>query len=125
MAYRVSRQVFETLVEQAVARIHKKYRRLFRNLSIRVEDSPAKEDLGMLDIPGNAILGIFRGAPLSSQGGFFDIQPHMPDQIALFQRNLESFCSSEEELIEEIRKTLLHEVGHYFGLSEEELETFE
>jgi len=124
MAYRVSRELFERLAEEALAGLPDEYRDYFTNIAVMVEDYPSKEDRAGLGSRGD-LLGIFRGVPYSGKGGFFEIPFPLPDKIVLFQKNIESICSSEEELIEEIRATLIHEVGHYFGLSEEDLREYE
>jgi predicted Zn-dependent protease with MMP-like domain len=125
MAYRTSKEHFEELAEKALQAIPKKYRRYFRNLTIAVEDYPSREDADAVDVPMKELLGLFRGLPYSDKGGIFDIPASMPDTIVLYQKNIEAICSSERDLIEEIRATLIHEIGHYFGMSEEDLEQYE
>jgi predicted Zn-dependent protease with MMP-like domain len=63
--------------------------------------------------------------PYPRKGGFFDIPYPLPDKIILFQKNIERICSTEKNLVEQIQKTLVHEVGHYFGLSERDLRGYE
>ncbi|MEW6162899.1 MAG: metallopeptidase family protein [Nitrospirota bacterium] len=120
MSYHVSRTVFDSLVERAVEGLPEEFKRCFTNITIMVEDYPSKEDRKLAGLKG-LLLGLFRGVPYTRKGGFFDIPYPMPDKIILFQRNIESLCSSEKKLIEQITKTLIHEVGHYFGLSESDL----
>ncbi len=125
MAYRTSRERFEELVEKAVETLPQEYTKYFSNITIIVEDYPGPEDTSRLGGRGGLLLGLFSGVPYPHKGGFFDIPYPMPDKITLFQKNIEKICSSEEELIEEIQKTLVHEVGHYFGLSEKDLRKYE
>lgn len=125
MAYRLSRDQFETLVARALRKIPGRFKKHFRNISVIVEDMPSDEDAEAVGVPPGELLGLFRGTDYPSRGGFFDIPPPFPDAIVLYQNNLEEMCSSEEELVHEIRATVVHEVGHYFGLSEEELEQYE
>jgi len=125
MPYRIDRAGFEVLVEKAIEGLPRRYMKYFTNISIMVEDYPSPEEADSLGVPRDELLGLFTGVPYPHKGGFFEIPQPMPDAIVLFQRNIEAFCSSEAELIEEIRKTLIHEVGHYFGLSEEELRRYE
>ncbi len=124
MAYRISRERFDCLVEEALSRLPKKYRRRFNNIWILVEDMPGEEAAGLAGIPRHQLLGLFSGAPYHGKGSFFDIPAPLPDSIILYQKNIESVCESEDQLVEEIRLTLVHEVGHYFGMSEEELEQY-
>jgi len=120
MPYRVSRAYFDKLVEKALEGLPEEFRKYFVNITVIVEDHPAREDRRLAGSKG-LLLGLFRGVPHTRKGGFFDIPYPMPDKIILFQRNIESLCSSEKELIKQITETLIHEVGHYFGLSEKDL----
>ncbi len=124
MAYRAARRRFEALAQRAAEELPAEFRRLMKNVSIVVEDYPSKEDAREVGVPRDELLGLFLGVPHAEQDLFFDL-PLEPDRIVLYQRNIEVQCSSEEELVDEIRLTLLHEVGHYFGLSEEDLEQYE
>ena len=120
MPYRVARTDFERLVEKAVKELPEEFKEYFTNITIIIEDYPSKEDRNLAGSK-DLLLGLFTGVPYTRKGGFFDIPYPMPDKIILFQRNIENLCSSEKELFEEITKTLVHEVGHYFGLSEKDL----
>jgi predicted Zn-dependent protease with MMP-like domain len=125
MAYRIDRARFEALAREALEELPEEFARLMRNVSVVVEDYPTEEDTLETGVPLDELLGLFAGVSHAEQDLFFDLPPPLPDRVILYQRNLEALCSSEEELVHEIRLTLLHEVGHYFGLSEEELEEYE
>ena len=125
MAYRTSREQFERLVDRAVETLPEEYTKYFSNITIIVEDYPSDSDLRQTGVRDGLLLGLFQGVPHPHKGGFFEIPYPMPDRIVLFQRNIEAICSSGEELVEQIQKTVVHEVGHYFGLSEEDLEEYE
>lgn len=124
MAYHISRDEFDRLVEEALVSIPRRYRPYFRNVTILVEDYPANDDDGLSAIPKGELLGLFRGYAYPDRGGFFDIPAPVPDAIILYQRNIEAICDCKGRLVEEIRLTLLHEIGHYFGMTEEELEEY-
>jgi predicted Zn-dependent protease with MMP-like domain len=124
MPYRTTRRHFEQLAEKALATLPEEFRRLMKNVSIVVEDYPSREDALSVGVPRDELLGLFAGAAHGETDGFFDL-PTLPDRIVLYQKNIEAVCSSEGELVEEIRATIVHEVGHYFGLSEEDLERYE
>ncbi len=112
---------FERLVEEALQGLPAPVRSYLGNVAIAVEDLPAASDLLGSDPPlSPGILGIFRGSPLPQKASM-DPWSHFPSSISLYQRNLERFARSREELVEEIRVTLLHEVGHFLGLDEDEL----
>jgi predicted Zn-dependent protease with MMP-like domain len=125
MAYRTSRERFEELVDRAVETLPEEYTRYFGNITIIVEDYPGPEDTNRFGKGKGLLLGLFSGVPYPHKGGFFEIPYPLPDKITLFQKNIEAICSSEDELIEQIQKTLVHEVGHYFGLSERDLSKYE
>src|SRR5512146_2745127 len=125
MAHRTSRERFEELVDRAVETLPEEYTRYFGNITIIVEDYPGAEDTKRFGKGRGLLLGLFSGVPYPRKGGFFEIPYPLPDKITLFQKNIEAMVSSEDELIEQIQKTLVHEVGHYFGLSERDLSKYE
>lgn len=104
---------FEQLVEQALKRLPRVFREKLTNIAIIVEDMPPYEPE-----PGTLLLGLFHGVPMTEKSTF---APTPPDRIFLYQRNIEAICHSDEEIRRQVRDTLLHEVGHYFGMTEEEL----
>jgi predicted Zn-dependent protease with MMP-like domain len=111
---------FDAAVEQALAELPEKVRAYLANVAVTVEDLPSDDDLLGSDPPlSPTILGMFRGAPYGR--GSADPWTHLPSSIVLFQRNLERFARSRDELADEIAVTLVHEVGHFLGLDEDEL----
>ena len=125
MAFRVSRENFEALAEKALETLPEEYRNYFSNIIILVEDHPGNEDMSRLNSNKDLLLGLFSGVPYLHKGGFFNVPYPLPDKIILFQMNIERICSNEKELVEQIQKTLIHEVGHYFGFSDRELREIE
>jgi predicted Zn-dependent protease with MMP-like domain len=125
MPFRISRERFEQLVEETLRTLPEEFIEYFSNITVIVEDYPSREDTRSTGVPEDELLGLFRGVAYTERGGFLDVPPPLPDVIALFRKNLEHIAESEDELVEEIRKTVVHEVGHYFGLSEEDLEEYE
>lgn len=117
---RLSEEAFDRAVEDALQALPLPVRHYLENVAIAVEDLPAEDDLSGSDPRlSPAILGIFRGAPLGQKGS--DPWSHFPSSIVLYQRNLERFARDRPDLIEQIGITLLHEVGHFLGLDEEDL----
>ena len=117
----LSPDAFEAVVEEALAELPEPVRAWLSNVAVTVEDLPETEELLGSDPPHSpSILGIFRGSPLGQKASM-DPWSHFPSSIALFQRNLERMALDREELLAEIRVTLLHEVGHFLGLDEDEL----
>ena len=109
----MERRKFEALVAQALHGLPRAFREKLTNVAIIVEDLPPEQAES-----GGLLLGLFHGIPRTEKSVFFSSPP---DRIFLYQRNIEVVCSSEAEVRRKIRATLLHEVGHYFGLSEDEL----
>lgn len=124
MPYRLTKEEFSAIAESALAGIPHTFRKRLKNISIIVQDYPTREDARSVGSSRRDLLGLFAGSGYPEKDRFFS-PLSMPDKVFLYQRNLERYCSSKEELAEEIRKTLVHEIGHYFGLSEEELEEYE
>jgi len=117
----LSRREFDAAVERALEAIPESVRRYLANVPITVEDIPADHDLLDSDPPlPPTILGLFRGAPYGQKLSS-DPWSHLPSSIVLYQRNLERASRDREELEEEIATTLVHEVGHFLGLDEDEL----
>jgi len=109
----VERKKFEELVGQVLDSLPESFRLRLANLAIRVEDSPPSEPSR-----GGLLLGLFSGVPCT-QKSVFAATP--PDHIYLYQKNIEAVCATESQVVRQIRDTLLHEIGHYFGLNEDEL----
>ncbi|MFO7155328.1 MAG: metallopeptidase family protein [Pseudomonadota bacterium] len=120
LPYRISPEEFDRLVEEAISELPGKVRRYLSNVAIAVEDYPQESQFGGDETVTPSVLGVFTGSPLGEKGTF-DPWSHFPNNIILFQRNLENSVGSREELVEEIGITLLHEVGHFLGLDEDEL----
>jgi predicted Zn-dependent protease with MMP-like domain/Tfp pilus assembly protein PilF len=118
---RLSEKEFDAAVEEALAQIPEKIRRYLENVAIAAEDFPPPEDLVESDPPlSPQILGIFRGNPWKDKASS-DPWAHFPSSIVLYQRNLERFARDRDDLIEQIGVTLIHEVGHFLGLDEDDL----
>ncbi len=115
----MDRAKFEKLVEGALAELPERYRELLENVVILVQDYPKGQKRGEAADDEDLLMGEFVGVPRTEKSVF---EPGMPDQVFLYQKNIEAVCETEEEIREEVRLTLLHELGHYFGLEEDELE---
>jgi predicted Zn-dependent protease with MMP-like domain len=120
----MTRDQFERLVAEAVTLIPKRFRREMRNLALVIEDEPAEDLLAEMEIePPDSLYGLYQGTPLTERGWSFG--NNLPDRITLYQVPIEEDCDDEDEIRAVIGETLIHEVGHYFGLSEEEIEEIE
>ena len=120
----MTRAAFERLVAEAILLIPKRFRVEMKNLAIVVEDEPSAELLEELEIePPDSLFGLYQGTPLPERS--WPYGNHLPDRITLFQKPIEEDCEDEDDICAVIGETLIHEVGHYFGLSEEEIEEIE
>jgi len=120
----VTRSRFEELVRDALASIPRRFRAALHNVAIVVEDEPSAELLDQMDIePPDTLLGLYQGTPLTERR--WDYGNTLPDQVVLFQGPIERDAEDEEDMQVAIAETLIHELGHYFGLSEEEIEEIE
>ena len=120
----MTRAEFESLLVEAIALIPGRFRREMKNLALVVEEEPSQDLLEEMEIePPDSLYGLYQGTPLPERTWAFGNQ--LPDRITLFQRPIEEDCEDEDEVRAVIGETLIHEVGHYFGLSEEEIEEIE
>jgi predicted Zn-dependent protease with MMP-like domain len=88
---------------------------------VEVRDRPGPEQWRTLGAePGGLLLGLYHGRPRTVRS--VEDSGTMPDVIYLFQKNIEQVSNNEEQLVEQVRTTVLHEIGHYFGMSEEDLD---
>jgi predicted Zn-dependent protease with MMP-like domain len=120
----MKREAFLSLVEEALATIPRQFREALENIAIVVEDEPTAAQLEDVGIePADTLLGLYEGTPLPerqwAQGNI------LPDKITLFQAPIEDASEDEDDLVVAVGETLIHEIGHYFGLSEEEIEEIE
>jgi len=120
----MEKERFEKFVEEAVAQIPKKFKNLLHNLAFIVEEKASREIFERTgSTPLSTILGHYHGVPFKHRGPFYGNIP--PDVIVIYQKSIENICSTEEEIRKKVREVVFHEIGHYFGLSEKELEEIE
>ena len=115
----MKREDFVKVAEETLDSLPEEFRIRIRNVAILVEDFPANQRPSKLGQHRRLLLGIFHGVPATKRNVFN--LPTGPDHIVLYQKNIESVCSSEAEVRHQIRQTLIHELGHYFGMTEEQL----
>ena len=120
----MTRDAFERLVAEAVTLIPTRFRVEMRNLALVVEDAPDAALLDEMGIePPDSLYGLYQGTPLTERR--WDYGNTLPDRILLFQGPHEREAENVDDLIGSIGETLIHEIGHHFGLSEEEIEEIE
>jgi len=125
MAYRVKEADFRAYAARVLDGLPDEFRGRMENVVVVVEDYPSDEDAAGAGVAREELLGLFHGVSRLEQEWSSGAPDHLPERVVLYKRNIEAVCSTKEELLEEIRLTVLHEIGHYFGLSEEEIEKYE
>lgn len=117
----MTRERFKQLVEEAIDTIPARFAREVRNVAIVIEDEPSDELLDEMEMgPDDTILGLYQGTPLTER--HWAHGNVLPDRITLYQATIEEECDNDEdEIVVAIGETLIHELGHYFGMSEDEI----
>ncbi|MBI4418588.1 MAG: metallopeptidase family protein [Ignavibacteriales bacterium] len=117
----MSRREFEDCAQEAFDALPRVFQEKIENVQIVFEDFPSPSLASQLRSDRRSLLGLYSGIPLPHRNTWYGASPTVPDTIYLFQKNIEAQCSSKEELRERITEVLLHELGHYFGMNEEEV----
>ncbi len=121
---KLSRKEFEKAAVSALKKLPVFFKKKMENVDVVVEPRASEEtllEMG-LDSPFE-LLGLYQGVPLGRRGFYYGNV--LPDKITLFQGPIESMCGTKEEIEDRIRKVVIHEVGHYFGLTDERLQELE
>ena len=100
---------FEDMVESALDSLPEDLGRLMRNVAVTVEHGPGPRGL----------LGLYKGIPLTSRTSQY--AGVLPDRITIYRRAICAICSTEEEVVEQVRRTVIHEVAHHFGIDDARL----
>ena len=112
---------FEGLVRKAVDGLPDQYRRLLKNVTVVVEEEPSREALDNLGLESeDDLLGLYSGTARDAES-FFDPGGHLPARISIYRGPILRLCRTAEEVIQEVRDTVVHEIGHHFGLDDEEM----
>jgi predicted Zn-dependent protease with MMP-like domain len=120
----MTRDRFTSLVEEALQRIPRRFRDAMRNVAVVVEDEPSPELLAELEMePDDTLLGLYHGTPLTERDSTYGNT--LPDWISIYQGPIEEECEEDEDIRQCVAETVIHEFGHYFGLSEEEIQDIE
>ena len=112
------------LVEDALREIPRRFRNAMQNVAVIVEDEPPAHVLEEMEIePPDSLFGLYHGTPLPERTWGYGNA--LPDRISIYQRPIEESCADDDEIRDCIAETVIHEFGHYFGLTEEEIEAIE
>jgi len=116
---RVTPEEFEALVSEALDSIPPEFQQHLVNTLVSVEEEPSRRMLRELEVePGSTLFGLYSGTPMTKREANFAA---LPDSIVLFRGPILRACRTREQAIDQIRKTVVHEIGHFFGLADDEL----
>jgi predicted Zn-dependent protease with MMP-like domain len=120
----MTRRQFEALVERALRRLPRKFKDRLANIAVVVENWADDATLAELGIePPDTLYGLYRGVDLTNRDSNYGNV--LPDTVTIYQGPIEEDCADEEEMAELVRDTVIHEIGHYFGLDDETMEHIE
>jgi predicted Zn-dependent protease with MMP-like domain len=120
----VTRAQFERIVERALRKLPRKFRERIANVAVVVEDWADDATLEEMGIePPDTLYGLYRGVDLTHRDSSYGNV--LPDTITIYQGPIEEDCATVEEMAEVVRDTVMHELGHYFGLDDEQLHEIE
>jgi predicted Zn-dependent protease with MMP-like domain len=116
----LTRAEFEKVVSEALESLPERFLALIENVIVTVEEEPTEEDLESTEDGGDdsELLGIYRGVALTERS---HDMPLLPDEIAVFRGPINRVALTRSEAVHEVRETVIHELGHYFGLDDEEM----
>lgn len=120
----MTRERFRRLVEEALEEIPRRFRDEMKNVAVVVEDEPPPDVLEEMEVePDETLFGLYQGTPLPDRGWGYGNT--LPDRISIYQRPIEEAYDDDEEIRNCVAETVIHEFGHYFGMSEDEIEEIE
>ncbi len=115
-------KVFEEIVNKAFDGLPDMFKNNIDNVQFLIEDYPTPEHVAKLNLYSKGqLLGLYEGIPLKHRNTWYGSSGTVPDRITLFKKNIEAISSDKNILEKKIREVLLHEIGHYFGMTEEEI----
>lgn len=120
----MDRDQFDHLAEEALEELPAGFKGYLQNVEIAIRDLPPESLARDMGIARTQLLGVFIGTPRTRRRPSFEL-PSLPERIELYQKNIESAAGTPEAIKHQIQLTLRHEIGHYFGLSEWDLQALE
>jgi len=121
---KVTEEEFEELVAEVISSLPEKFKKKMENIAIAIEDLPSQELLIEMKIKSPyGLLGFYRGVPYPRRGIWY--RNVLPDKIIIFKKPIEVRCRNREDIKESVRRVVVHEIGHYFGLEEADLRRIE
>jgi len=118
----MDREEFEKVAQEVFDALPPPFRDAIDNVHIVIEDRPSREAGARVGYrPGTLLLGLYEGIPLTKRGTSYGMYAVVPDKITLYRENIRAIAPGEEEMRGVIRDTLIHEIGHYFGMNERQI----
>ena len=120
----MTREDFTRLVEEALEEIPRRFRAAMKNVAVVVEDVPPQHVLEEMEVdPDDTLFGLYQGIPLTERSWGYGNA--LPDRISIYQRPIVEACDTEDDIRDCVAETVIHEFGHYFGMSEDEIQEIE
>jgi predicted Zn-dependent protease with MMP-like domain len=117
----MDRKRFSDLVSKALDNLPDEFLDIMDNVEVSVEDYPTPQQCG--GSKRTELLGLYEGIPLTERDTNYGLV--LPDRITIFQKPIEAFCATDAEIIDQVEKTVRHEIAHFFGMTDEELDEIE
>lgn len=112
---------FEQLVDQAIESLPEEFQERLDNVDIIIADYPTRAQQKKSDLDrGEIILGLYEGIPITERNSGYSFV--MPDKISIFKKNIEAIFHNDDEIVREIRRVVLHEIAHHFGIDDDRLD---
>ncbi len=117
----VSPADFQALVQQALDGLPDEYAKLITNVAVVVEEEPPPEVLADLEMDEDEdLLGLYQGLPIDKES-FFQAGGQLPAKISIYRGPILRLCRTKQEVVQEVRDTVVHEIGHHFGFDDDEM----
>ena len=108
-------------MREAVATLPREILERVQNVDIVIERRPTAMDRKAAGLgPGHTLLGLYHGVPITHRGENYNLV--LPDKISIYQEPIEAVCANDDEIRDQVRTTVLHELGHYFGIDDDRLD---
>jgi predicted Zn-dependent protease with MMP-like domain len=121
MPHHVTKAEFAKLVERAMAELPAPFAEYLEEIAVEIRDRPSRKQLAEVGLKDDELLlGLYHGRPRTERSVLDG--PLMPDVIYIFQEDVELVSDGEQQLVDEVRTTVLHEIGHHFGMDEDDLD---
>jgi predicted Zn-dependent protease with MMP-like domain len=119
----MDRPAFEKLVQNSLSRLPRRFKQKLHNIAVEIEDRPSPSLLRDMGIESGTLFGLYQGVPLTERE--WNYGNVLPDRIVIYQQPIEAAAASYPEIEEIVMDTVMHEIGHYFGFADDELNAIE